>query len=300
MTPIFPEFKPIELADRDFIQNIFSAFQPDTSELTFTNIFIWREHYKIQWSMFKDWLSVACNAPGEKCFALPPVGPGPRMEAAKAVLQWLRDARGVKDPAIQRADQRLAQEIQASGVFAIEPTRDHFDYVYRSEDLIKLSGNRYHGKKNHINKFRKTYEFSYEPLTPERVSQCLEVADLWCKAKRCHEDIDLMDEAIAVRDILQNSQALKVKGGVIVVNGKVEAFTLGEMLNPDTAVVHIEKANPEIPQAFVVINQQFCEHTWANVPFINREQDLGDEGLRKAKLSYHPARMVEKFKISFA
>ena len=238
--------------------------------------------------------------PGEKCFALPPVGPGPRVEATKAVLQWLKETRGAADPTIERADLRLADEIQGSGLFKIEAARDHFDYVYRSEDLIKLSGNRYHGKKNHINKFRKTYEFSYEPLTPERVKPAWRYPDLWCKAKRCHEDIDLMDEAMAVKDILQNLEALKVRGGVLLINDKVEAFTLGEMLNPETAVVHIEKANPEIPQAFVVINQQFCEHTWQNVRFINREQDLGDEGLRKAKLSYHPVRLVEKFKISLA
>ena len=91
-----------------------------------------------------------------------------------------------------------------------------------------------------------------------------------------------MDEQL-VKDILENSQALKVKGGVIIINGKVEAFTLGEILNGETAVVHIEKANPEIPQAFVVINQQFCEHEWPDVKFINREQDLGDQRIAPSK-----------------
>ena len=81
--------------------------------------------------------------------------------------------------------------------FKITATREHFDYLYLSENLIKLSGNRYHGKKNHMNKFRKTYEFSYAPLGPENIKACLAVSDLWCKAKRCHEDINLMDKAAA-------------------------------------------------------------------------------------------------------
>lgn len=295
--PEFPEFKPIEIADRDFIRNIFWEYQPETSELTFTNIFIWRDHYKIQWSVWKDWLIVACNMGGDSCFVLPPVGPRPRVEAARMLLQWLKNEKGVNDPWIQRADSRLVEELKSSREFVVEPVRDHFDYVYRSEDLIKLSGNKYHGKKNHINKFKKTHQFSYSPLTPDKTGACLEVADRWCAARRCHEDLDLMDESKAVKAILENSEALKVKGGLIIINDKVEAFTLGEMLNQETAVVHIEKANPDIPQLFVVINQQFCEHAWKDVAFINREQDLGDEGLRKAKSSYHPARMVEKFRI---
>jgi len=296
MPPSFPEFKPVEISDRNFLHEIFWRRQPETSELTFTNVFIWREHYKIHWSMYKDWLVIACESGANKCFALPPVGPAGRAEVARTVLEWLRDARHSPEPMIQRADRKLAEELAGAG-FKVSETRDHFDYVYRSEDLIKLSGKKYHSKKNHVNKFRKTYRFSYEPLTGERVAACLEVAELWCKARRCHQDIDLVDETNSVKDSLRNFEALKIQGGLILVEGRVEAFTLGELLNQDTAVIHIEKADPEIPQAFAVINQQFCEHAWATVPFINREQDLGDEGLRQAKLSYHPARLVEKYAV---
>ena len=298
MLPQYPEFKSIELEDREVIHNIFQEYRPETSELTFTNLFIWREHYKVQWSVHKDWLIAACGTGGRNCFALPPVGPPPRVEVARLVLEWLKDEKGISGPGIERADQRLVDEIKDSGLFAVAPSRDHFDYLYLAENLIKLSGNRYHGKKNHLNKFRKTYNWSYEPLSKEKIKACLEVSELWCKARRCSEDLDLTDEAIAVKSILENSEALKVKGGLILIEGKVEAFALGEMLSHETAVVHIEKANPEIPQLFVVINQQFVEHEWQNVKFVNREQDLGDEGLRQAKLSYHPERMVEKFKIT--
>jgi hypothetical protein len=112
--------------------------------------------------------------------------------------------------------------------------------------------------------------------------------------------MNLMGEWEAIRELLDCCDRLSVQGGAIVINGAVEAFTLGELLNKDTAVVHIEKANSQIPGLYAVMNQQFCEHAWSGVAFINREQDLGDEGLRQAKLSYHPVRLVEKFKIRLA
>lgn len=295
--PQFPEFKLIEVADRDLLHSFFQAYQPETSELTFTNIFIWREHYQIHWSIFKDWLIIACHSGGEKCFALPPIGPLPRMEVTRNILQWLKEERGIKDPSIERADSRLVNELAGSSEFIITPTREHFDYVYQTENLIKLSGNRYHAKKNHLNKFRKTYRWSYEPMSAEKIKECMQVAELWCRARRCHEDMDLTDEANAVREILENFSALKVQGGMILIEDKVRAFAIGEMLNQDTAVIHIEKADPEIPQLFVAINQQFCENQWSKVPWVNREQDLGDEGLRQAKMSYHPSRLIQKFRI---
>lgn len=109
-----------------------------------------------------------------------------------------------------------------------------------------------------------------------------------------------MGEWEAIKKLLQHVERLQVQGGTILIDGKVEAFTIGERLNQTTAVVHIEKANPKIPGLYSVINQQFCEHAWKDIPYINREQDLGDEGLRRAKLSYHPDRLIEKYRIEIA
>ncbi len=104
-----------------------------------------------------------------------------------------------------------------------------------------------------------------------------------------------MGEWEAVDAALGNLELLQVRGGVILVDGRVEAFSLGELLNRETAVIHVEKANPEIRGLFSLINQQTAQNLWSGVPFINREQDLGDPGLRTAKLSYHPRHLVEKF-----
>ena len=296
--PQFPSFKPLELSDREALNPILWAYQPETSELTFTNLFIWRAHYRTAWSLAGDWL-IFISDTHHGAWALPPIGPEPRTEICHKVLTWLKDAKGATDPRINRADQRLVGELARVPGFAIEPDPSQFDYVYRSEDLIQLAGRKYHDKRNHINSFRRSYRFAYEPLSETHLPDCFKLAESWCRLKRCDEDLNLMGEWEAVREALKNFPALQLQGGAILINGRVEAFTLGELLNRETAVIHIEKANPEIRGLYPLINQQFCEHAWSQVAFINREQDLGEPGLRAAKESYNPHHMVEKFRIRF-
>jgi hypothetical protein len=298
--PVFPHFKQLELEDRESISELLRAYQPETSELTFTNLFIWRRHYAVQWSLWRDTMLFLCTHADGSLFCLPPVGPSLRIEAVHLLLAWLQEEKKQPQPCIVRADGRLAAELAAQSGLTIEPQREHFDYVYATGDLVQLAGRKYHGKKNHINKFRSAYGFAYEPLTAGHIEACLRLQAAWCGTNRCSEDMNLMGEWDAIRELLDCCDHLGVQGGIIIINGAVEAFTLGELLNKDTAVVHIEKANSQIPGLYAVMNQQFCEHAWSGVPFINREQDLGDEGLRQAKLSYHPVRLVEKFMIRLA
>jgi hypothetical protein len=298
--PEFPQFKAIELEDRSVVQEILEEYQPQTSELTFSNLFIWRSHYRFRWSLHGKYLLLICEADvGHSC-AFQPIGPAPRAEVARDVLRWLGQQKGAEDPRIVRADHRFVSEIQGEADFVTEPDRDQFDYVYRTEDLIHLAGRKYHSKRNHLNKFQRSHSFSYAALTEDHIEECLELAEAWCQWRRCEEDMNLLDEWEAVREALNHFHALRLQGGVILMEGKVEAFSLGEPLNDRTAVVHIEKANPEIPELYTVINQQFCENSWQNLSYINREQDLGEPGLRKAKLSYYSDHLVEKFQIRLA
>jgi len=295
--PQFPEFKPIELEDRDIVQELLWRYQPDTSEWTFTNLFIWRSHYGFRWSVHRDWLLVISVTADNSAYALQPVGPSPRLEIARTLLQWLKDERKKADPRIERADKRLISELEGATDLSIEPTREQFDYVYRTEDLIKLAGRKYHSKRNHVNRFRGSHSFSYAPLAQEHLKECLDLTEAWCEWRRCEEDMNLLDEWEAVRQALANLDALKLRGGVIIMEGKVEAYAVGELLNDQTALVHIEKANPEIRELYAMINQQFCEKAWQDVPYLNREQDLSEPGLRKAKESYYPHHLEEKFTI---
>ena len=294
----FPEFKAIELQDRDFIQNVLSKYQPQTSEWTFTNLFIWQNHYQFQWTTYNNNLIILCSNNGLYFFQ--PIGLESRLEVTRMLLRWLKKEKGEMEPRIERADQRLIAEIKGADDFIIEPTPDQFDYVYRAVDLIKLAGRKYHQKKNHLNSFIKNNQFTYEPLSERYIKECLELTDTWCQLHRCEDDMNLLSEWEAIRETLANFSALKIQGGVILIDKKVEAFALGELLNNSSAVVHIEKANPEIRGSYAIINQQFCEKTWQNTEYINREQDLGEPGLRQAKESYNPVHLVDKFRIKRA
>jgi uncharacterized protein len=293
--PIFPEFKLLGLEDRDILQRLLWDYQPETSELTFTNLFIWREFYHFSWCLEGDWLLIISDSPGGS-WALPPIGPPPRAAVCQKLLQW-PGINWTTAPGIARADARLATELAQAGGFLIEPQRDHFDYVYRSVDLIQLAGAQYQAKRNHLHQFQRSRPIAYESLQEKHLAACLEVAAEWCALKKCDEDLGLKGEWDAVRAGLRNFQELNLVGGVILVDNRVAAFTVGELLNRDTAVIHLEKADPAIPGIYAAINQEFCRHSWSEVPWINREQDLGVPGLRMAKMSYHPQHLVEKFRI---
>jgi uncharacterized protein len=297
--PLFPAFKPLELADRDLIQPRVRAYQPTTSELTFTNLFIWRNNYHLSWCLAGDCLVFLNDSPQDP-WLFPPVGPSPRADLCRDLLTWLKDDRGSSDPRLERVDRRLWEEVAPTGDFSHEPKREHFDYVYAIPDLISLAGGKYHSKRNHLNSFQRAFEHTYEALRAEHLPACLDLAEKWCEIRRCEEDMSLMEEWGAVTEALTHFQALDLLGGVIFVGDRLEAFTVGEKLNTDTAVIHVEKANPEIRGLYAAINQAFLEHDWQELPWVNREQDLGEPGLRQAKLSYHPRHLEEKFTLRLA
>jgi len=294
--PEFPEFKHVDLEDRDIIQEILHSYKPRTSEWTFTNLFIWRNHYNLQWSIYKDWLLVYCKEDND-IYMMQPIGPEGRNVLVDILFQWLKDEKGQAIPRIEKADKRFVSELLPSKHIIIEPSRNHFDYVYLRENLVQLSGNRYRSKRNRINQLIRAYTFTYTELQEEHIKDCLLLQEKWCEMKRCKDDLNLMGEWEAVREILTNYHILNLTGGVIMIEGRVEAFTIGELLNENTAVVHIEKANPEIPGLYPMINQQFCEKSLHNVTYVNREQDLGIDGLREAKLSYYPDHFEKKYQI---
>lgn len=292
--PSLPDARPLDLSDRTWLAPRLRDLRPRQSEFTFTNLFMWRDPYQLRLSEVDGAPLLFAWPPDlEDSFLLPPLPPASALTLRRALDHLAAAGRA---PRLCRA---TAEDLQRLGVteeeFAIEQDRDHWDYVYLVRDLIALAGNRYHGKRNHLEQFAREHEFRYLPLTPDLVPACRELQDRWCDEKHCDLVATLRAEARAVKEVLTHLDDLGVTGGCLEVDGKVEAFALGELLNPETVVVHIEKANAAYHGLYQAINQQFLEQAWSSVTYVNREQDLGVPGLRRAKQSYRPHHMVEKF-----
>ena len=179
--------------------------------------------------------------------------------------------------------------------YEVSYIRDIADYVYKIEDLKNLVGKKYHSKKNHINKFLKTNEnWSYERISEESTEECIEMVKEWCVENGCCEDKSKADEIYVLINGLRHRKELNFLGGIIRTAGRIVALTMGEKSDDDMFVIHFEKAFADVPGAYPMMNQQFIIHELSNYTYVNREEDLGLEGLRKAKETYHPVFMVEK------
>lgn len=293
--PVLPEMRPLERADREVLHGLLAALGPQQSEFTFTNLLIWRDAYQLRLARVGEAIAIfSWRADPEDSFVFPPIGPGAEARVVRRCLDHLSEQGHAS-----RMARATAEDLQRLGIteeeFEIASDRDQWDYVYRVQDLIELRGNRYHKKRNHLEQFAKQHQFTYRPLTAELAPACIELQDQWCDEKHCDLVATLRSENRAVKESLQQYVPLGITGGCIEVDGRIEAFALGELLNPETVVIHIEKANAAFHGLYQVVNQQYLENSWPHLPYVNREQDMGVTGLRKAKESYHPHHMVEKF-----
>lgn len=290
------QFQPITFADRALFNSYFHAQYCENAHFTFTNLFMWREAYHIEWAEYKNCLLVKAAWEDDE-YAIQPFG---TEENVRAVMDdWIAYFKDKKQPFVMRGvEKKFAEWVRDAYPSArIESDRDDFDYVYLREDLATLKGRKYHGKKNHINALKKTCEYEYVPVSEDNIGECIESIRDWCRQRECYKDPVLSAERKAIFEVLEHFSELELVGGAVRINGKIEALTFGEMLNTDTAVIHVEKGNADIRGIYPLINQEFCLHAWEGATYINREEDMGVEGLRKAKESYRPCHMVEKYVI---
>jgi uncharacterized protein len=287
-------YKDISIDDKQLFDSYFSAKGYDISEFTFTNLYMWRKAFRIQYLEQNGFLCITALSEDSSPFFFMPVGSGNLGE----VLDRLT-ARpvGYQCPVLRSLSGKMMEEIEAArpGMFVFEPEPSLFDYVYLSSDLVDLKGKKYHAKRNHIHKFHSLYEYSYDSYNSSWRDACARALEAWYERNGSSTDPVLALERNAIWDILDNHETLQYKGGILTVEGCIVAMAFGERLNSETAVIHVEKANTDYEGAYAMINQKFCEQEWKGMLYINREEDMGIEGLRKAKRSYHPERMVEKF-----
>ena len=179
------------------------------------------------------------------------------------------------------------------GKFSFSKNRDNAEYVYDIKNLAQLSGKKYHSKRNHISKFSKLYEWKYIPCI--KIMECVDFFEKWFKIYSKDEEKFNKQEYVAIKKALENFEILGLSGGILEANGKIVACTIGERINKDALLVHFEKALLEFEGSYSVINNEFCKSEAKNFRLVNREEDMGIQGLRKSKLSYKPMLLLNKY-----
>ncbi len=287
-------FKDITPADREAI-TAFTLGSPRRScDYSFANMCSWRFLFGSQYAIQEGFLLVKYQVHGMPTYMLP-LGEG---DLRAMIESLMADARGQGVPFIMSGIcSEVIPQIEAllPGRFTFTTDRDLADYVYLRTDLATLAGKKLQPKRNHVNKFKRTYQYEYTPITPERIPECLELEAEWCKANNCDQHEGTGNERRALEYALRHFDELGLMGGILHVEGRIAAFTFGSPINHDTFDVHVEKADTAIDGAYAMINREFSNHVPAQYTYMNREEDLGIEGLRKAKLSYQPARLLEKY-----
>ncbi|HEY9062121.1 MAG TPA: phosphatidylglycerol lysyltransferase domain-containing protein [Pseudobacteroides sp.] len=294
------DLKEITIKDRDYFKGFLDKNNSEISELTFTNLFMWRNFYKFRYAQIGNMLALISVPEKGIPFSFAPFGEFNKENFKEAILTVQRYfERNNWKMVFGRVPENLLAYFGEIFQNKAEITLDknNSDYVYSAKELISLTGKKYDGKRNHIHKFKKLYGYKYERLSALHISECKRIMDEWCAQRSCEEHDASYCENKANKELLDNINELGCKGALISVDGRYEGFTIGEMLNKNTAVIHVEKANSNVKGLYTLINQQFCENEWDHAEYINREQDLGIEGIRKAKLSYHPVKMINKYTI---
>lgn len=292
------KFKEITLEDKEWITYKLKEDDRRGCEFTFANNYIWRNIYHVEVAKLHDCCVIRFEASDGACYAFP-VGAGDKRQVIADLIEETKEkGEKLRLDSILTEDKALLEE-WFPGQFEIAEERDGFDYIYTVEKLTNLAGKKLHGKRNHIARFKDNHDWVYEPMTSENKLECLQMNRHWCNRQECKWNQDMEDEFCAVQEAVEHFEELQLVGGVLRAEGEIVAFTIGEPLNSDTFVVHVEKAFPEIQGAYPMINQQFVTHECQEFTYVNREEDTGAEGLRKAKLSYYPDILLEKYSAEY-
>ncbi|MFI3328235.1 MAG: GNAT family N-acetyltransferase [Rikenellaceae bacterium] len=294
------EFREITLQDKELLERYTLGSSIRNCDLSFANIYCWQPTYKSAWAIIDEFLVIRFNIDGGcKLGYMQPIGIDGSLEFAKIIPQLAQDAHANNDRlriiGITNEGYNSLKNCY-NGDFAMHSDPNFEDYIYSREALCTLAGKKLQPKRNHINQFLKQYgdRYEYRPLTPDLFDDCLELDCAW---RRAHNDCcnRRSPERNALERALENFDKLELKGGALLVDGKLAAFTYGSQINSDTFCIHVEKASLDYNGSYTIINRLFAETIPENFTLINREEDLGIEGLRRAKVSYYPTAKTEKY-----
>lgn len=283
-------FIPIQLEKQETYRSLLALCPQKASDYSFINVWGWSEAHGLEWAWEEDLVWIRQTTPETRYWA--PVGDWERTDWEQVFERRFSDP--VEFVRVPEALSRIWESTFHSRT-RVEETRGDWDYVYAVEDLSTLRGNRFHKKKNLVNQFKKKYQSKYISLDTQTVWKAMDMQTDWCTWRDCESFETLAAENRSIEKILRSWDRIQaVLGGALQVEDEMVAYTVAEALSHDTILIHFEKANPDYKGAYQAINQRFLQEEGAGMSLVNREQDLGDEGLRKAKTSYHPVDYVRK------
>ena len=284
------EFKKITVEDADLLIPLLTDEREFTCETAAANLVMWQALYNNQYCIEDGILFLKSAFLGGDIFNLP-------YGDIQKGMELLREYSGTMYPNIWAQEgARFDAFVKKYGEFYnLDESRNEFDYIYKRENITNLSGKKYHSKRNHISAFSKQFDWRYEPISAENMSGVKKCAEMWYNENLDRGDVELDAERKGINILLDNMSALNMEGGAISVDGNIVAFTLGSPINSKVYDIHIEKALKSYATAYTVINREFARHELSDYEYINRENDLGVEGLRRAKLSYHPDILLKKY-----
>lgn len=293
------EFKPIHVEDQEILADYFNRREILSCEYCFVTLFLWNNRFNVTYHMEEHYLLFMENYNGRIYTIMPVCEPQYFEEAFEALRAHFK---ALDLPFIMLvADEPFAKFVEERypDEFDVRTNRDQYDYLYDANALRTLEGKQLRKKRNHVNGFLREYEgrWRYEEIRTDQEYLICDFMKTWYENKEESTEM-LEDELQGVCTILENLEHLNVKVGGIFIDDKLEAFTIGSVSNQGKeALIHIEKADGEIRGLYQMINQQFLIHTFPDVEIVNREDDVGIEGLRKAKMSYYPMGFAKKFNI---
>ncbi len=291
------DFKIIELSDKSWIDSLLKKSDFRGCEYCFANNMAWRRMYDTKITRYGDFY-ISCSFKDGIYFTFP-AGCGDYRQVFSEMKHFSEEHNMPLTIGSVTPDKfPIIESIFPRDSYTVTADEGSWDYVYNSSDLAELAGRKYHGKRNHLKKLL-SMEHTYEPLTEKDFDDCITYAVNTYNRSSDYDDYSKVCEQFAINTYFENFDALELIGGVLRVNGEIAAFTIGERINSDTLGVHIEKAESAVDGAYPAINNYFAKTAGSDFAYINREEDLGIEGLRKAKRSYHPAFMIEKHTITF-
>lgn len=291
------QFKALELDDRDLFMKYLGDYNFNTYEYSFLNLYLWKEYCNVEYTLFNEALIIKKTEEGKGTVFMQPIGYSKDnlKDIISELIEYKRNNSNMKvlfsdieEPFLEELKQIYGEELQY-----FQDVKN-FDYIYETEKLIKLNGDKLRKRKSQYNHFVSSYQYSIEDISGDKViNDCISFAEEWFKGQPSNHQ--LICELNGIKNIIHNLKPLNGLGMAVYVNDVIAGFTIGEIVNKDMAIIHIEKGDTIYNGIYAFINRTFAELYLKDVKHINREEDIGIPGLRRAKLAYDPIKLEKKY-----